>query len=113
MKFIKLSLKLKRNLLIILAVIIWATCIGILGLTFYVNHFMPKGPMIQTDEEVCMNDDRGPCGLKIVEDTSKLDIPNWAKFFKSDNFLLPLIGLVVIGSIVSVKAKEIAKNKQK
>ncbi len=62
------------------------TIIGttLLILTYYVNHYMPHGSMHLTGDIVCMNDGRGPCGEERVEDLSKIDIPDWAKFLRSN-----------------------------
>jgi len=45
------------------------------GLTFYVNHYMPKGEMIDTGY-----DDEG--NIRWVEDVRELNIPDWAKVIK-------------------------------
>ncbi len=49
------------------------------GLVVYVNYHLPHGPMIDTGDVVCQNDERGPCNEKLIEDTRNLNIPIWAK----------------------------------
>lgn len=56
----------------------------LLALTYYVNHYLPRGTMLPTGDIVCMNDGRGPCGESRVEELSELDIPEWAKFLRSN-----------------------------
>lgn len=58
--------------------------IFLFALTYYVNHYMPRGNMHPTGDIVCMNDGRGPCGESQIEDLSELDIPDWAKFLRSN-----------------------------
>ncbi|WP_367159112.1 DUF6804 family protein [Erythrobacter sp.] len=60
---------------------------ALLALTHYVNHYMPHGPMYWTGDYVCLHDGRGPCGPEMLEDMTKLDIPEWAKFLRSKAFL--------------------------
>lgn len=52
------------------------------ALAFYVNRYMPHGPKYPSGEVVCQNDGRGPCGERMIEDMSNLDIPDWAKFLR-------------------------------
>ncbi|MCX6806693.1 MAG: hypothetical protein NT135_01040 [Candidatus Berkelbacteria bacterium] len=90
---------------LILAVIIWATFILVSGLAYYVNHYLPHGSSYPTGEVVCRNDDRGPCGEEYKEDLRGLNIPNWAKFFRNDNWILLWIGLGIAGIAISGKSK--------
>lgn len=88
-----------------LAIILWIAVIGFFILGYYVNHNMPKGPMYPTGEVVCMNDDRGPCGEKYVEDVRNLPIPDWAKWLKNDGDGLIMI-LIILAIIASSSFKK-------
>ena len=83
---------------------IWTLLALVLVLTFYVNHYMPHGPSYPTGDVVCQNDDRGPCGDEYKEDTSHLDIPEWAKFLRED-FLLVIISLVFSGMYCNTRPR--------
>lgn len=89
----------------ILTIIIWTTFTIILGLTFYTNYYLPHGPSYPTGEIICQNDDRGPCDEEYREDTSKLNIPEWAKFLRSSAGWLSIIGLLFAGIVLSNKDK--------
>ena len=73
----------------------------IFGLTTYVNWYMPHGPMIDTGDVVCRNDDRGPCSEAYIEDTRNLDIPEWAKFLRTSENELLIFGLAFAAVYVS------------
>ncbi|MFA5778483.1 MAG: hypothetical protein WC870_03305 [Candidatus Paceibacterota bacterium] len=88
-----------------LAIIIWATFSVILGLTFYVNHYLPHGSSYPTGEIVCRNDDRGPCGEQYKEDLRGVNIPSWAKFLRESEGDLLLFGLFFAGLVISSKDK--------
>lgn len=62
--------------------------------------------MIDTGDVVCQNDDRGPCAEKFIEDTSNLNIPEWAKFFKQSEGMLLWMGLIFAGIVISTKKNE-------
>jgi hypothetical protein len=82
---------------------IWLLVIVIAGLTVYVNYYLPHGPMYPTGDIVCENDDRGPCSGEYKEDLTNLNIPNWAKLFRSSDSKLLLLGLVFAGIVVTTK----------
>lgn len=64
---------------------VFGTCAAVaFTLTFYVNYYMPRGPQYPSGDIVCMNDGRGPCGEEMLEDTSNLNIPNWATFLRKN-----------------------------
>ena len=84
---------------------IWVCCLVLIATTFYANHYMPKGPLTDTGDVVCMNDDRGPCQEKYIEDTRRLPIPWWAKFLKADYMFWLILGVVAAGVYASDKAK--------
>jgi len=92
-----LSSKLRK----IFAVVIWSTFIVLVGLTVYVNYYMPHGPSYPTGDIVCQNDDWGPCGEKYKEDLRNVDIPNWAKFLRRSEGELLLFGLLFAGIVIS------------
>ncbi|KKU88618.1 MAG: hypothetical protein UY16_C0004G0013 [Candidatus Gottesmanbacteria bacterium GW2011_GWA2_47_9] len=75
-------------------------------LIYYVNHYLPKGPMIATGDVVCQNDGRGSCGESSVEDVRNLKIPEWAKFFKKSDGMLLFFGLLFGAIVVSAKREE-------
>lgn len=94
--------KTKTTLWKITARVTWSAVIVIFVLTFYVNWYMPHGPKIYTGEYECRNDGRGPCEETYHEDLRKVDIPEWAKFFRNDtNSSGLLIVLGILGVIAS------------
>ncbi len=98
-----LSVKLRK----IFAVAIWTFFIVLVGLTVYVNYYLPHGPSYFTGEIVCQNDDRGPCREQYKEDLRNVDIPNWAKFLRKSEGQLLLFGLLFAGIVISgVKNKD-------
>lgn len=80
---------------------IWLAAISLGGGIYYVNHYLPHGPMYATGDVVCQNDDRGPCGEEYREDFQGLDVPDWAKFLKGSKAELLLMGFVFAGIIAS------------
>lgn len=104
--FIKLLLSdfLKARTKRAISVIIWTVFLTIAVSMIYVNYYLPHGPSYPTGDIVCQNDDRGPCGEAYIEDTSKLNIPDWSKFLRRYGVGL-LIGLAFAG-IVSGKKDE-------
>lgn len=90
----------------VLMVIIWAAFLTATLLLYLANHNFPRGPMIDTGDVVCQNDDRGPCSEKFIEDTRFLNIPEWAKFFKRSEGELLWLGLLFAGIVVSKKKDE-------
>lgn len=92
-----LSPKLRK----IFAVAIWTSLIVLVGLTVYVNYYMPHGPSYPTGDVVCQNDDRGPCREEYKEDLRNVDIPNWAKFLRRSEGELLLFGLLFAGIVIS------------
>jgi hypothetical protein len=80
---------------------IWLAVISLGGGVYYVNHYLPHGPMYDTGDVVCQNDGRGPCGEEYKEDFRSLDIPQWAKFLKGSEAELLLMGLVFAGCVAS------------
>ena len=80
--------------------IVWIIVITLIGLTFYVNWYMPHGPMIDTGYEIEPPEwSRGGPVEKYVEDMRELNIPNWAKFLRKNTTGIFIIGLLVAGSI--------------
>lgn len=84
-----------------ICVTIWIICAVWISAGFYTNHYFPHGPLIDTGDVVCQNDDRGPCGESYIEDTRKLAVPDWVKFFRTSEAELLLFGLVFAGIIAS------------
>ena len=89
----------------ILTVAIWINIIALSGITYYVNHHLPKGPMYETGDVACKYDGR-VCGLEKKEDISQLNIPNWAKFFKKDYPIVLIMGLFVLVILINNKVDE-------
>lgn len=90
----------KKTTLGILRTVTWVGAILTCLLYFYVNHFMPRGPIFNTGEEECIeyNDGRSmDCHDRYVEDTRGLNIPDWAKFLKNDtsSWVLGFIVLLI------------------
>src|SRR4030042_1695485 len=74
--------------------IVWITVITLIGLTFYVNHYMPHGEYYPTGN----HDDE--TGREIYrEDMIDLKIPEWAKFLRANATGILIIGILVAGSI--------------
>ena len=92
-----------RRVAATLAVGIWALFFLLGGITYYVNHHMPRGPSYPTGEIVCQNDERGPCGEEHKEDMRGLDIPEWAKLVR-EHFVIALISLLMAGVVLTDKA---------
>ncbi len=88
----------------ILARIVWISFFLLAVVTFYVNHYMPHGPLYSTGDIVCQNDGRGPCGESFIEDTRDLDIPEWAKFLRH-HFVLVFIVFGIGGLYLSAIAE--------
>ncbi len=87
----------------VLVIVVWTAFSIVSFLLYYSNHNFPRGPMIDTGDVVCQNDDRGPCGEKFIEDTRNLNIPEWAKFFKHSEGTLLWMGLLFAGIVISKK----------
>lgn len=88
-----------------LGIIVWWILAILIGLFIYVK-FLPHGPMINMGEECNeYNDGRSvACGDRYVEDTRRLDIPDWAKFIRGDSrFVFLLIGLPVLAMYLQTK----------
>ena len=98
-----LSESMNERLRKVLAIATWTAFLITTFLFYYSNHNFPRGPMIDTGDVVCQNDDRGPCGEKFIEDTRNLNIPEWAKFFKRSEGSLLWMGLLFAGIVISKK----------
>ena len=83
-------------------IVVWIASFGVLGSIYYVNHYLPHGPMYPTGDIVCQNDDRGPCKEAYKEDMRGLDIPSWAKFFKRADGKILWIVLLTAGLVIHV-----------
>lgn len=86
----------------LLGIIIWTLFFINIVLTVYVNYCLPHGLSYSTGDIVCQNDGRGPCGESYREDLSQVDIPDWAKFIRSNGIFLFFV-LGIAGVIVSNK----------
>lgn len=90
----------------------WVGVFILLSVILYVNHYLPTGPMIDTGDVTCTNDGQGPCSEYYIEDVRNLQIPVWAKFFKSSNGELLLFGTLIIACFISVhKDNDLKQNK--
>jgi len=90
----------------ILFVMIWSAFVVIGGLTAYVNWYLPHGPLIDTGDITCANDGRGPCGESYIEDTRGLNIPDWAKFLRTSEAELIILGLALAGILANKRPDE-------
>lgn len=90
---------------------IWIVAASVLVATYYVNHYMPHGESYSTGEIICQNDGRGPCTDAYKEDVTSLNIPEWAKFLRSNGTAL-LIALVFAG-IILAESKEQKQSAEK
>jgi hypothetical protein len=88
-----------------LGIAAWALWAILAGLMYFVNHYMPHGPMYDTGDVVCKNDDQGPCSEVYAEDMRGLHIPEWAKFIRGSKFFIAWIGLGTVGLIISAIPK--------
>lgn len=84
----------------VLRKVTWILCLVTFAFIFYVNWYMPHGPMINSGTEICWDPrggEGGQCKDEYVEDTRSLNIPLWAKFLRenTDNFLWGFIVLIV------------------
>ncbi len=95
-----------KNLWTIIKITSWTAFLISFGLIYYINHYLPHGPVYPTGEYTCLNDDRGPCRETYIEEMRGLDIPNWAKFMRRYDLLL-LIALGMTGMIGTIKTKEL------
>lgn len=91
-----------KRILLVLVITIWAAFTGVTGLTVYVNYWMPHGPSYY-DGNTCEFSDDGPCRDIYREDLSKVNIPEWAKFFRDDAGKVLWYGLLLAGILVSFK----------
>jgi hypothetical protein len=85
--------------------LIWVVTVILAGSIYYANHYLPEGPLIDTGDVVCQNDDMGPCREQYTEDVSGLNIPKWAKFLKGEESFLLLFGCVMTGCFASGRPK--------
>ena len=88
----------------VLGIVIWIILVAFSGLVFYVNHYLPHGPMYATGDVVCQDDNQGQCGPGYKEDLSLVNIPAWAKDVR-EYWLLPWIGLILLGGLASGRPK--------
>lgn len=78
------------NIVIWISLFIWG------GLVYYSYHHYPRGEFFSTGDYVCEYDGRGPCHEGSIEDSSRLDIPKWAKFVRRPNDMIGIFGLIAI-----------------
>lgn len=103
--YLFLNTELNDRLTKFLKISIWTLFLLVTALTFYTNYYLPHGPSYPTGDIVCMNDGRGPCGESYIEDTTNLDIPEWAKFLRDSKGGLLWMGLLFAGIVVSNKKR--------
>jgi len=88
----------------LLGAVIWILYFALSLLTFYVNHYLPHGPMFATGDVVCESDEQGPCGPEYKEGLSAVKIATWARVVR-EYWLLPWVGLALLGALVSGKMR--------
>jgi len=102
------TLKISKELWRIVFVSSIVPLVIILGLTFYVNHYMPHGRIIDLEKEAGCEPDpelrtRNQC---YQEDMTNLDIPEWAKGIRVN-----WLGIVFLLGFVSVVAYSKSEDK--
>lgn len=85
---------------------IWTVFLILFVLGIYVNWYLPHGPSYPTGEVICQNDDRGPCAEEYKEDMRGLNIPDWAKFFRTSEAMLLMLALAFAGIIISKRSSD-------
>lgn len=73
-----------------------------IGLTIYVNYSLPHGPSYSTGDVICENEERGPCHEVYKEDLRAVDIPEWAKFIRTDSRWYLLGFLMLFAEIIAI-----------
>ncbi len=81
----------------VLGIACLAVAVALMGGGYYLNHYTPRGPMYETGDVVCGNDDRGPCMEERREDMSALALPDWQKDVKAYGPILGIL-LAALGS---------------
>lgn len=76
----------------------------LLGSTAYGNYHYKHGSYYNTNDIICLGNDRGPCSPATAENTKGLNIPNWAKWERTSGAFLVILSLGVVGCYTSVKA---------
>lgn len=94
-----LSDYLKPKVKKVISISIWVAFISCGLQTFYANHYFPHGPMYDTGDVVCSNDDRGPCAEEYIEDIRNLKVPDWVKF--SRTYGIVFFTLLLLAGIAS------------
>ena len=92
-----------RNLFWPASIVVWILFAMMIGLSSYVNYYLPHGPSFDTGRTVCENADMGPCGELYAEDMRGLHITEWEKFLRENSFLL-LFSLMWLGTYLTLKA---------
>lgn len=75
--------------------LIWSCLFFVIAVTIYSNYHFPHGPEIGTGDFICNSSNQ--CGEQSLEDTQRLDIPEWAKFARTSTSELLVGGLFLIG----------------
>jgi hypothetical protein len=101
MSGIPLGMAIFKNKRRLVEVAVWTAFLLLFSATAYVNWFLPHGPLYDTGDVVCQNDDRGPCTEQYKEDTRQLNIPKWAKFLRTSDAELLIFGLAFAGVILA------------
>jgi len=91
--------RMDKKLWLTLAITVWGAFVIVLGLIYYVNHYLPRGQFYNTGFEA--EDASGHMQEVYKEDLRGLNIPHWAKFFKSSESSLLWIGLLIAGLVIS------------
>lgn len=90
-------------------IIVWTAFLALIIATAYSNWHYPHGPVTYTGELLCP-EQGGQCREKSVEDTRKLDIPEWAKFVRTGESSFFIIVLGAAGIYVAYKREGGEKN---
>ncbi len=106
--FVKLPVPMKVRKAV--SIIIWFALAIACGLTYYSNHYLEKGSLVETGFNTCEFKDSGPCGNEVKEDTRNLNIPVWGKFFKDSGihvvFAILFAAIIISGSMKKENEEE-------
>jgi len=103
------KLPIPKKILKVISICLWICFVAFTFLFYYSNHHYERGPMFDTGDVVCQYDDRGPCAEQYIEDPRYLDIPWWAKLFKTSAGELLWFATLFAAGITSTASKD---NKQ-
>jgi len=97
----------RKKVIKFITIVLWIGFFVVSTLIYYVNHYLPKGPLYPTGDIVCEYDGRGACAESYIEEVRGLNIPEWAKFFKKSEGELLWMALLFFAIVLpSFKEKK-------